>query len=79
LLPLIAVEYARLSCEELHMQRCPLLRMSRDASARSSDAGHDAAHALYAFATHLAARLGWHRLEQLLNAIPDSNDDFMIF
>ncbi|SIT48075.1 conserved hypothetical protein [Paraburkholderia piptadeniae] len=61
------------------MQCCPLLRMSQDASARSRDAGHDAARALYAFATHLAARLGWYRLEQMLNAIPDNNDDFMIF
>jgi hypothetical protein len=34
---------------------------------------------LYRFATATAARLGWHRLEQLLDAIPDSNDDFMIF
>ncbi|MEX3931878.1 hypothetical protein AB4Y32_08695 [Paraburkholderia phymatum] len=61
------------------MQCCSLLRMSRDASARSRDAHHNAAKGLYAFATHLAARLGWYRLEQLLNAIPDSNDDFMIF
>ncbi|SEJ14905.1 hypothetical protein [Paraburkholderia diazotrophica] len=61
------------------MQCCTLLRMSRNASARSPDARHDAAQALYAFATHLAARLGWYRLEQLLNAIPDCNDDFMIF
>ncbi|MEM5386335.1 hypothetical protein VSR68_22420 [Paraburkholderia phymatum] len=61
------------------MQCCPLLSMSQDASARRRDARHDAAQALYAFATQLAARLGCYRLEQLLNAIPDSNDDFMIF
>ncbi|CAD6554729.1 hypothetical protein LMG24235_05533 [Paraburkholderia sabiae] len=39
----------------------------------------DLRRTLYVFMTAIAARLGWYRLERLLNSIPDSNDDFMIF
>ena len=57
------------------MQCCSFIRAIEHRHARTSDP----AGMLYKLVTTLAARLGWHRLEQLLSAIPDSNDDFMIF
>jgi hypothetical protein len=58
------------------MHTCPLLRITRDARRERNLTRGDAASTLYRFATSVAARLGWHSLEQLLAAIPDSNDDF---
>jgi hypothetical protein len=57
------------------MQCCASIRAIEHRHARPSGP----AGMLYKLMTTLAARLGWHRLEQLLSAIPDSNDDFMIF
>ncbi|WP_180730995.1 hypothetical protein [Paraburkholderia sp. PGU19] len=57
------------------MQCCPLIRTLEHRHAHHPDP----TKTLYRLATTLAARLGWHRLEQLLSAIPDSNDDFTIF
>lgn len=57
------------------MQCCTLIRTLEHRHARPSAP----TKTLYRLATTLAARLGWHRLERLLSAIPDSNDDFTIF
>jgi len=59
------------------MHCCPFTRTLLHLPVRPADTrGIDT---LYRLATTLAARLGWHRLERLLSAIPDSNDDFSIF
>jgi hypothetical protein len=58
------------------MHTCPLLRLTLHTRYERNPARRDATSTLYAFATSAAERLGWHSLEQLLAAIPDSNDDF---
>ncbi|WP_109481659.1 hypothetical protein [Paraburkholderia sp. C35] len=59
------------------MPCCPLTRTLLHLQTQPGDAR--ASESLYRFATALATRLGWYRLERLLSAIPDSNDDFSIF
>ncbi|MEM5344598.1 hypothetical protein [Paraburkholderia azotifigens] len=62
------------------MPCCPLTHTVHARPAQRDDARpFDLRRTLYTFAMGIAAGLGWHRLEQLLSAIPDSNDDFMIF
>ena len=58
------------------MHTCPLLRIALDVRRERNPARRDATRTFYTFATSVAERLGWHSLEQLLAAIPDSNDDF---
>ncbi|CAG9258862.1 hypothetical protein [Paraburkholderia caribensis] len=58
------------------MLYCPLTRTIQH---RRHARPPDPTKTLYRLVTTLAARLGWYRLERLLSAIPDSNDDFMIF
>ncbi|WP_180723944.1 hypothetical protein [Paraburkholderia largidicola] len=53
--------------------------MTRTTQHRRHARPPDPTKTLYRLVTTLAARLGWYRLERLLSAIPDSNDDFMIF
>ena len=61
------------------MQCCQLSHLSRDILPENVEAPRYAAVTLYMFATNIVARLGWHRLERLLDAIPESNDDFIMF
>jgi hypothetical protein len=68
------------------MQNCPLLRASlRDASHEaaacrtSSTPVSPAAPPWLTIATTLAGWIGGRALRDLLNAIPDSNDDFALF
>lgn len=56
------------------MQCCPLIR-----TIHHPDDEPEQARKFYTLVTALLTRLGWHRLERLLSAIPDSNDDFTIF
>jgi hypothetical protein len=68
------------------MQTCPLLRAlpgneSRDAadcriSSRRANVG---ARRSLVIAATLLGWIGWRALRDLLNAIPDSNDDFGLF
>jgi hypothetical protein len=58
------------------MHTCPLLRITWGVRREREQARRDATTTLYVLATNVAARLGWQSLEQLLAAIPDSNDDF---
>ncbi|QCP52589.1 hypothetical protein FAZ95_25895 [Trinickia violacea] len=58
------------------MHTCPLLRIALDVRRERNPVRGGAASTLYVFAASMAERLGWHSLEQLLAAIPDSNDDF---
>ncbi|MFM0396901.1 hypothetical protein [Paraburkholderia phytofirmans] len=69
------------------MHTCPLLRASIDArkvesqhrtqSTRTSTSTR--AHRWLAISASLAGWLGWRALRDMLNAIPDSNDDFSLF
>jgi hypothetical protein len=68
------------------MQTCPLLRASlRDASHEAaacrtpSTRAGSAAQRWLTIATTLAGWIGGRALRDLLNAIPDSNDDFGLF
>jgi hypothetical protein len=67
------------------MQTCPLLRASlrdesRETARRVSSTGVNArAHGGLPMAATLLGWLGWRALQDLLNAIPDSNDDFGLF
>ncbi|RKR38761.1 hypothetical protein [Paraburkholderia sp. BL17N1] len=67
------------------MPTCPLLRASLDA--RKVEAQHRApstrksTHAprWLAMSANLSGWFGWRALRDVLNAIPDSNDDFSLF
>ncbi|TDY22229.1 hypothetical protein B0G81_2522 [Paraburkholderia sp. BL6665CI2N2] len=67
------------------MPACPLLRASLDA--RKVEAQHRApttrtsthASRWLAMSANLAGWVGWRALRDVLNAIPDSNDDFSLF
>jgi hypothetical protein len=67
------------------MPTCPLLRASTGTSRVASQ--HETqsarmstrAHRWLARSTSLAGWLGWRALQDVLNAIPDSNDDFSLF
>jgi hypothetical protein len=61
------------------MQCCSLSQLSRGDLPENVEAPRHAADALHMFAADIVARLGWHRLERLLDAIPESNDDFIMF
>ncbi|MFM0165334.1 hypothetical protein PQR39_33525 [Paraburkholderia sediminicola] len=66
------------------MHTCPLLRASmasRKSVAHRSPRTHATTNARYwtAISASLAGLVGWRALRDLLNAIPDSNDDFGLF
>ena len=66
------------------MHTCPLLRASmasRKSVAHRSPRTHATTNARYwtAISTSLAGLVGWRTLRDVLNAIPDSNDDFGLF
>jgi hypothetical protein len=62
------------------MQCCPLTHTLHTSTVQHNDAQQrNPLGTLYGLMTAIAARFGWYRLEQLLSAIPDSNDDFMMF
>ncbi len=67
------------------MHTCPLLRAMPDphkaaAYRRSRPTPASAgAHRGLALTVSLAGWLGWRALQDLLNAIPDSNEDFGLF
>jgi len=58
------------------VQTCPLLRMSPARNARHDSA---AIRLLFAVVVSVAGMIGWRKLQSLLAAIPDSNDDFAAF
>jgi hypothetical protein len=67
------------------MHTCPLLRASIDARKVApqhrthSTSTSTRAHRWLAISASLAGWLGWRALRDVLNAIPDSNDDFSLF
>lgn len=66
------------------MHTCPLLRasiQSRNVAARRilHPSQGSRAHLWLAVSAGLAGVVGWRTLRDLLNAIPDSNDDFGLF
>lgn len=64
------------------MQTCPLRRASLEARKLTTvrrRTPRTSAHRQLAIAAGLAQWLGWRALRDLLNAIPDSNDDFGMF
>lgn len=68
------------------MQTCPLLRASigneskKAAACRASSTRVSAgANRWLAISVTLLGWVGWRTLRDLLNAIPDSNDDFGLF
>lgn len=62
------------------MPCCPLIRTFRQRDVqRDNDGERERIRIIDRLVTALSARLGWHKLERFLGAIPDSNDDFMIF
>ena len=66
------------------MHTCPLLRASmesRKTAARRAPPARANTSARYwmAIPASFAERIGWRALRDVLNAIPDSNDDFGLF
>lgn len=68
------------------MHTCPLLRASIDSRKvapeqrrKQSTRTSTRAHRWLAISASLAGWLGWRALRDVLNAIPDSNDDFSLF
>jgi hypothetical protein len=66
------------------MRTCPLLRASiesrKAAAYRSPPTRMSASGRRWlAISTSLAGLMGWRALRDVLNAIPDSNDDFGLF
>ncbi|MFM0308443.1 hypothetical protein P0D71_11705 [Paraburkholderia sp. RL17-383-BIF-A] len=66
------------------MDSCPWLRASIEASkvstpCRATPPAHASARRRQTSLASVAERLGWRALWDLLNAIPDSNDDFGMF
>jgi hypothetical protein len=67
------------------MHTCPLLRASIDARKVASQHRtrstrmNTRAHRWMAISASLVGWLGWRALQDVLNAIPDSNDDFSLF
>jgi hypothetical protein len=67
------------------MSTCPLLRASfgpsptRKAAAPTHVHGNAKAHLWLAVLLGLAGLVGFYQLQQVLNAIPDSNEDFIYF
>lgn len=66
------------------MDSCPWLRASIEASkvstpCRATPPAHASARRRQTSLASVAEWLGWRALWDLLNAIPDSNDDFGMF
>jgi hypothetical protein len=66
------------------MSTCPLLRASTESrkfAVHRSPRTHRTTNAHYwiAIPASLAGLLGWRALRDVLNAIPNSNDDFGLF
>ncbi|MFL9866293.1 hypothetical protein PQR67_19125 [Paraburkholderia fungorum] len=69
------------------MHTCPLLRASvksRKIAARRPLQAHGTTNTrdwttILALSAGLAGLVGWRALQDVLNAIPDSNDDFGLF
>ncbi|RKE39098.1 hypothetical protein B0G76_5491 [Paraburkholderia sp. BL23I1N1] len=66
------------------MHTCPLLRASmasRKVAVRRTPRTRGATNTSYwmAISDGLAEWVGWRALRDVLNAIPDSNDDFSLF
>ncbi|HYS62662.1 MAG TPA: hypothetical protein VEN30_02405 [Paraburkholderia sp.] len=71
------------------MNTCPLLRASTESrkiaarrttgTAQTQTGTRDNTRYWLALSASLAGWLGWRALRDVLNAIPDSNDDFGLF
>ncbi|MGF6774244.1 hypothetical protein P3T18_006759 [Paraburkholderia sp. GAS199] len=61
------------------MSTCPLLRAQVSPRRQSRSRTHDNARGWRALSVKLSVWTGWRAMRGLLNAIPDSNDDFGLF